>query len=100
MDPYSLNIRGSTQPELFRATVDDMVRALQTDAARFWARALQSDGPLEIWEINGERFVSHGNHRYQAAVLAGVGIPDDMVVVRDMTGSGVLTFPLDQMTWL
>ena len=84
MDPNSLNIRGSTQPELFRATVDDMARALQTDATRFWARSLQSDGPIEIWEINGERFLSNGNHRYQAAVLIGVEIPDDMIMVREL----------------
>ena len=33
------------------------------------------DGPIEIWEIGGERFLYNGNHRFHAAVLAGVEIP-------------------------
>ena len=100
MDPTALNLRGATQPEIFRGTVEDMVRALQADADRFWTDALAADGPIEIWEIAGVRFLANGNHRFQAARLAGVDIPNAVIVVRDKTGSGVLTFPFDRMTWL
>lgn len=76
MNPQALNIKGATQPELYRGTVDAMVQALRADPALFWQESFDKDGPVEVWEITGERFLYNGNHRYQAAVQAGVDIPD------------------------
>jgi hypothetical protein len=98
--PQDLNIRGSTQPEVFRSTVDAMARALRSDADRFWHDSVARDGPIDVWEIGGERFLFNGNHRYQAAVQEGVDIPDFAVRVVDMTGTSIPTFPLDKLTWL
>jgi hypothetical protein len=100
VNPQSLNIRGSTQPEIFRGTVDAMAQALAADAEQFWQESVQRNGPVVIWVINGERFLYNGNHRYHAAVQAGVEIPDDVVQVVDKPGSVVPTFPLDQLDWL
>jgi hypothetical protein len=100
VDPRALNIRGSTQPEVFRGTVDHMARAIQANPVRFWRRSFLNDGPFQIWEINGERYLYNGNHRYHAAIQAGAEIPDDMIRYDDMTGSAILTFPLDQLDWL
>jgi len=100
VQPHSLNIKGSTQPEVFCATVDAMARALAGDPDRFWQESLAKDGPIEIWEISGERFLFNGNHRYHAAVQAGVEIPSYMIRLVDRTGSNIPTFPLDQLTWL
>jgi hypothetical protein len=98
--PQALNIRGSTQPEVFRASVDAMAHALLQDANQFWQQSLSQDGPLEIWEINGERYLYNGNHRFHAAVQAGVEIPETLVLISDMTGSAISTFTLDQLDWL
>lgn len=100
VNSQALNIRGATQLEIFQGTVDAMIRELTTDPARFWQETLAKDGPIEIWEINGERFLFNGNHRYQAAVQAGVDIPDFMIRITERTGSTILTFPLDKLVWL
>jgi hypothetical protein len=100
MDPYSLGIKGSTQPELFRGTVDGMAQRLNADPTRFWQDALATDGPIEIWVINGERYLYNGNHRFQAATQAGVHIPADMIRIVDKTGSQISTFLLKDLTWL
>lgn len=100
MTPQSLNILRPIQPEIFQDTIDDMVQEIRTDPARFWQQSFQDDGPIEIWVIGGRRFLANGNHRYQAAVLAGADIPDDMIDVQDKTGLAVPTFPLDQLDWL
>jgi hypothetical protein len=100
MSPQSINVVGSTQPEIFRLTVEEMVRALSADPYSFWANTLQTDGPIEIWEINGERFLFNGNHRYQAAIAVGADIPPEAVVIVERTGSSVPTFRFDQMIWM
>jgi len=100
MSPQSLNVVGSTQPEIFQTTDDEMVRAVRADADQFWQESLRNDGPIEIWEIGGERFLFNGNHRYQAALAAGADIPNDTIVVRDRTGLAIPTFRLDQLIWL
>jgi hypothetical protein len=100
MSPQSLNVVGSTQPEVFRLTVEEMAQAVMADPAFFWINTVQSDGPIEIWVINGERFLFNGNHRYQAALAAGADIPPDVIDVKDKTGSSILTFRFDQMVWL
>ena len=100
MTPQSLNGIGGTQPEIYRGTVDEMVQALQADSTAFWPKALARDGPIEIWEINGERWFFNGNHRFHAAVQAGVEIPDTHILVVDKTGTAILTWRFDQMTWL
>src|SRR5688500_7456343 len=100
VSPHSLNVCGATQPEIYRGTVDDMAQAIRTDPDHFWQEALRSDGKIEIWVINGERYLYNGNHRYQAALAAGAEIPDDMIHMEDRTGSAILTYRFDQMTWL
>ncbi len=100
MTPQSLNLKGGTQPEIYRGTVDAMVRELLTSPVAFWQQALARDGPVEIWEINGERWLFNGNHRYQAALQAGVEIPDSQVEIVDMTGTAIPTWRFDQMIWL
>jgi hypothetical protein len=100
MSPQSLNVVGSTQPEIFQQTVDEMVQAIQADLDHFWQGALRTDGPIEVWVIGGERYLFNGNHPYQAAVAAGADIPNDVILVRDRTGSTIPTFRLDQLVWL
>ncbi len=100
MTSTALNIKGSTQPEVFRDTVDAMANAVAADAPKFWQESVSKDGPLEIWEINGERYLYNGNHRYHAAVQAGVEIPDAAILIVDRTGSSIPTYPLDQLDWL
>lgn len=100
MTPQSLSVMGGTQPEIYKGTVDAIAQILLTNPARFWQDALVQDGPIEIWEINGERWLSNGNHRYQAAVQAGVDIPEATVKVVNMSGAAIPTWRFDQMTWL
>ena len=95
-----MNLSGSTQPELFEGTVDAMTRELMTDPARFWRHALAADGPIEIWEIQGERWLANGNHRFQAAVRAGVEIPADQLRMMVKTGLVIPTWRFNEMTWL
>ena len=100
MTPQSLSLKGGAQPEIFLGTVDAMIQELKTDPAKFWREALAKDGPIEIWEIKGERWLFNGNHRYQAAVQAGVDIPTSHIKVVDKTGVTIPTWRFDQMTWL
>jgi hypothetical protein len=100
MSPQSLNVIGSTQLEVFRVTVDEMAQAMTVDPGIFWANAIQRDGPIEVWEINGERFLFNGNHRYHAAMSIGADIPTEAVVVVDKTGSVIPTFRFNQMVWI
>jgi hypothetical protein len=100
VEPKALDIKGSTQPEIFRGTVDAMVQQLTTHPLKFWQDTLVNDGPLEIWVINGERYLYNGNHRFQAALLAGVEIPPDLIVLVDKTGSQIPTFLLEDLVWL
>jgi hypothetical protein len=100
VNPNSLGIKGSTQPEIFRATVDGMAQQLRADPAKFWQDALANDGPIEIWVINGEHYLFNGNHRCQAALQAGVDIPGAMIRIVDKTGSQIPTFLLKDVIWL
>ena len=100
MDPLALGIVGSTQPEVFRGTVEAMVQRLLADSASFWADALAQDGPIEIWVINGERYLYNGNHRFHAAVQSGVAIPPDLIRIVDKPGSTIPTFLLQDLVWL
>jgi hypothetical protein len=100
VDPQALGIKGSTQPEVFRGTVDAMARELRSDAPRFWQESLARDGPIEIWEIDGERFLYNGNHRFQAALQEGVQIPAVMIRIVEVTGSNIPTFLLEDLVWL
>lgn len=100
MDPKALNVVGATQPDIYRGTVEDMVLAIRSDPDGFWRESFRTDGHVRVWVIGGERFLSNGNHRYQAALTAGSDIPEEMIEVQDAAGSGALTFRFDQMTWL
>jgi hypothetical protein len=98
--PQSLNIKGSTQLEIFRGTVDAIARLLAADSVRFWQSSTADDGPLEIWEIGGERYLYNGNHRYHAAVQAGVDIPVEAIRIVNSSGSTIPTFSFAQQIWL
>ena len=100
MNPRTLGIKGSTQPEIFQGTVDAMAFLLLADAALFWRDALSRDGPIEVWVIQGERYLYNGNHRYHAAVRAGVEIPEGAVVLVDKAGSPIPSFLLKDLVWL
>jgi hypothetical protein len=98
--PQSLNIRGSTQLEVFQGTVDAIAQQLAIDPDGFWQASVAADGPIEIWEIAGERFLFNGNHRYHAAVQSGVEIPVTAIRIVQMSGSTIPTFSLAQQVWL
>jgi hypothetical protein len=102
IDPLQLGIKGSTQPELFDGVIQSMVKELSDPQTRdlFWKQSLQNDGPIEIWEINGERFLYNANHRWHAAVEAGVGIPPDLIRIEVRPGASVLTWSLTEITRL
>lgn len=99
-NPLSLNLKGGTQPEIFQGRVDVIAQELMADAAKFWQEALTQNGPITIWEINGERWLFDGHHRYHAAIQAGVDIPASHILIVDKTGSAIPTWRFDQMTWL
>jgi hypothetical protein len=102
IDPLQLGIKGSTQPELFDGLIRSLVKELSDPQTRdaFWQQSLQDDGPIEIWEMNGERFLYNGNHRWHAAVEAGVGIPQDLIKIEAKPGAAVLTWSLAEITRL
>jgi hypothetical protein len=98
--PQSLNVVGATQPDIYVGTVDDIVALLLADAAKYWQEWFSDDGPIAVWTINGERWLSNGNHRYQAAIRLNIEIPDTHVTFADMLGKAIPTWRFDQMTWL
>ncbi len=100
MTPQSLNLKGSTQPEIYMGTVDAIAQVMLTNPAQFWQDSLVQDGPIEIWEIHGERWLFNGNHRYQAAVQASVDIPESCITIVNRSGSAIPTWHFDQMIWL
>lgn len=100
MSPQSLNIKGSTQLEIFRGTVEAIAQQLVADPNRFWQDSTAADGSIEIWEIQGERYIYNGNHRYHAAIQAAADIPTAAVHIVDRTGSTIPTFSLAQQEWL
>jgi hypothetical protein len=100
VNPLSLNLKGGTQPEIFQGRVDAIVQELTADATRFWRQSLAQNALIEIWEINGERWLYDGNHRYHAAIQAKVDIPSSNIKIVDKTGSTIPTWRFDQMTWL
>ena len=73
VNPQSLKVKGGTQPEIFQGTVDAITRELTTDPTSFWRDALATDGPIEIWEIAGERWLYNGNHRYLYLITSNGG---------------------------
>lgn len=100
LTPQSLSLKGSTQPEIYKGTVDAIAEVLLSNPTQFWQDALVQDGPIEIWEINAERWLYNGNHRYQAAVQADVDIPESNIKIINMTGTAIPTWRFDQMIWL
>ena len=94
----NLNIVGSTQPELYQGTLDYMSSAMTgLNAANFWAKALQTDEPIKIWEINGSRYLYNGHHRYFASIQAGVPIPSNQIEILVKNQASILTFDLKNM---
>lgn len=100
MSPQSLNVQGSTQLEIYRGTIDAIAQRLKADSLAFWQASVAADGPIEIWEIQGKRYLYNGNHRYHAAVQVEADIPADAVRIVDMTGSTIPIFTLAQQVWL
>lgn len=100
MTSHALNVSGGTQPDIYIGTVDDIAVELGVDPAGYWQQAMIDDGPIAIWIINGERWLSNGNHRFQAAIRAGVEIPESHVTITDMSGTAIPTWRFAQMTWL
>jgi hypothetical protein len=100
LTPQSLNVSGATQPAIYIGTVDDIAAELIADPAKYWQEAMLDDGPITIWIINGERWLSNGNHRYQAAIRVGADIPETQVIIADMTSQAIPTWRFDQMNWL
>lgn len=91
VNPNSLEIIGSIQPYLTRSILDSMVEKMQ--GGKFdWEKAKENDGPIEIWEIEGRRYLANGNHRYRAAQYAGINIPSNQVVVVHKGQMDVPTF--------
>jgi len=82
---------------LFDGTVQAMRGQLRNDPAAFWKQALSQDGPIEIWEINGQRYLYNGNHRWHAAVEEGVTIPAENIRIIDKTGSQIPTWQPNQV---
>jgi hypothetical protein len=74
-----------------------MRQELRTNAAAFWKKSLAEDGPIQIWVINGKRYLYNGVHRWHAAMEEGVTIPPENIQVIDKTGSQIPTWLLDQM---
>jgi hypothetical protein len=97
VDPTSLNIIGSTQPEFYDGIVHDMRQRLRTDPSAFWKTSLNEDGPIEIWEIDRKRYLYNGNHRWHAAVEENATIPAENIRIVGKTGSQIPTWPLNQM---
>jgi hypothetical protein len=100
LTPQALNLKGGTQPEIYKGTVGAIAQELLVNPTALWQAAFSRDGPIVIWEINGERWLFNGNHRYQAAMQAGVEVPDAHIKIVDMTGSAIPTWRFDQMIWL
>ena len=99
IEPKFLNVKGATQPEIFEETVEKMVKQLKRNPNKFWRDTLK-DGPIEIWEIKGERFIYNGNHRFQAAIKAKVNIPKWAIEIKDKTTSSIPTFSFKNMDWI
>jgi hypothetical protein len=102
VDPRSLNIHGSMQPELFAGTVQGMRQQLSNlhTAEAFWRQSVARDGPITIYEISGQRFLFNGNHRFQAALAEGVPIPEWAIRIEQRPNYSGPLFGLDQMIWL
>ncbi len=99
IDPYSLPVKGTTQPEIFRGTVDEMAEKLTQNPSKFWRESVAEDGPIEIWVINDSYFITNGNHRYQAALKTGATIPSEAIEVLK-SDSAIPTFSLENLTWM
>jgi hypothetical protein len=101
VDPKDLAVVGSTQPEIFSGTVDAMAAEITgPDPGAFWAKSLQADGPIEIWEIGRQRYLYNGNHRFQAALKAQRPIPMENIRIVSKPSSQIPTFTLENQTWL
>lgn len=100
MHPTALGIKGSTQPEIFKGTVDAMTQQLKANPTTFWQDTLATDGPMEIWILGGDRYLFNGNHRFQAALQADVEIPTDAIRIVNKVGLPIPTFLLKDLTWL
>ncbi|VTR98885.1 rhs repeat-associated core domain-containing protein : YD repeat protein OS=Isosphaera pallida (strain ATCC 43644 / DSM 9630 / IS1B) GN=Isop_2419 PE=4 SV=1: RHS_repeat: PT-HINT [Gemmata massiliana] len=97
VDVKSLNIAGSTDAVFHPEIVQGMRLQIRANSKKFWADALAKDGPIEIWEIGGKRYLFNGNHRYRAALAEDVAIPEANLKIIDKTGSKIPTFGLNEM---
>jgi hypothetical protein len=97
--PRSLNVNGSMDPVVFEGTIDGMRAQLRNPqtAEAFWRSTVARDGPITIYEINGQRYIFNGNHRFQAALAEGAEIPEWAIRVEQRPNYTGPLFRLDQM---
>lgn len=83
-------------------TVNGMRQQLRNPqtAEAFWRQSVAQDGPITIYEINGQRYIYNGNHRYQAALAEGAQIPEWAIKIEQMPNYSGPLFRLDQLDWV
>lgn len=94
--PTSLNVIGSLQPDLTKEILDSMIGKMK-EGQFDWNKAKENDGFIEIWEINGNRYLGNGNHRYFAAEQLGIDIPAAQIIIIDKSHTEVPTFLRENM---
>jgi RHS repeat-associated protein len=102
VNPRSLNIHGSMNSGVSPQTVNGMRQQLRTPqtAEAFWRQSVAQDGPITIYEINGQRYIFNGNHRYQAALAEGAQIPEWAIRIEQRPNYSGPLFRLDQLDWV
>lgn len=96
VNPDSLNVIGSLQPDLTREILDSMIQTMK-EGKFDWDKAKENDGFIEIWEVNGNRYLANGNHRYYAAEHLGINIPKAQIIIIDKGNIEVPTFLRENM---
>ncbi len=94
--PNSLNVIGSLQPDLTKEILDSMIQKME-EGKFDWEKAKENDGFIEIWEVQGNRYLANGNHRYYAAEQIGIDIPPAQIVIIDKGNKDIPTFLRENM---
>lgn len=98
----ALNIAGSLNAAIERNRIDFLKNLLGDPKTRgaAWDKMGLDDGPIEIWNINGKRFLANGNHRFHAAKELGIPIPHNQVKIIDKGSSPIPTIRLEDLVEL
>ncbi len=94
--PKNLKVIGSLQADLTKEILDSMIDKMK-EGKFDWDKAKENDGFIEIWEINGKRYLANGNHRYFAAEQAGVSIPKAQILIMNKEKTEAPTFLRENM---